>query len=385
MRRGLWILWASVAFLCACMEEVAGGSSEHENVIRAKLPQTDSVLVVVQDSKGNPLPHVTVRAVDRINWASRTERGENVVMDSAFVSDGEGRFFVGSALCAHVGFFVDVRAGGLGYARCAERDSAVKLEVRKAPDFHGKTKAHARVGVYGSGLFTTSDAHGHWHLPLPGELQKEDVVWMDGGNWKPFGKTPERLLVEDFSDAGSLFTLLHRFNGGSRWWASFGSDSLGDSTANLPLHRIFADREHGLALHVELSDPLGGKAMVGFDWGLDREYPDASRVYRDLSRADTLFFSAKGSGQIRVQFVCRASDLLKNSAFETMVRLDSVWTDYALPVAEFAAAKGSTLVDTFAWEEVNRHCKATVFYADGSADLWLDNIAIGGVLLRDIE
>lgn len=208
---------------------------------------------------------------------------------------------------------------------------------------------------------------------------------MENGNWHLLNERSGRIVVENFSDASSSFTLLHRFNGGSRWWASFDSDSSGDSTANLAAHRVFADARHGNALHINLVDASGGKAMVGFDWGRERTYPDLERVYRDLSSVDTLFLSARGKGTVRVQFVCRAADLLKNTVFETKIALDSSWTDYALPIESFQVADGSTLDDGFSWEEVNRHCKATVFYADGPADLWLDDIAIHGALLKDIE
>ena len=125
--------------------------------------------------------------------------------------------------------------------------------------------------------------------------------------------------------------------------------------------------------------------MVGFNWGADRTHPDVERIYRDLSRADTLFFAAKGRGTIRVQFICRAEDLLKNTVLETKISLDSAWKDYALPIQEFQTVRGSTLDASHSWDEVSGHCKATAFYAMGSADLWLDDIAIHGVLLKDLE
>ena len=387
MIRRTLILCLSLCLLDSCKENVAGGTSEHENVVQVQrlAPVGDSVLAVVLDSRGLPIPYAVVQAVERRNWAARTENGERVVRDSAFIADKDGLFSVDYARCANVGLQVRVPGKGLGYVPCARVQSVLKIEVGKPQKFFGKATANQWVAVYGTGFFTRSDKRGHWHLPLPGNLRREDIVRMENGNWHLLNERSGRIVVENFSDASSSFTLLHRFNGGSRWWASFDSDSSGDSTANLAAHRVFADARHGNALHINLVDASGGKAMVGFDWGRERTYPDLERVYRDLSSVDTLFLSARGKGTVRVQFVCRAADLLKNTVFETKIALDSSWTDYALPIESFQVADGSTLDDGFSWEEVNRHCKATVFYADGPADLWLDDIAIHGALLKDIE
>ncbi len=387
MIRRLLLLCLSLCLLDSCKENVAGGTSEHENVVQVQrlAPFGDSVLAVVLDSRGRPIPYAVVQVVERKNWAARTENGERVVRDSAFIADKDGLFSVDYGLCADVGLQVSVPGKGLGYAPCAKVRSILKIEVGKPQGVHGRAKANQSVAVYGTGFFAQSDGHGHWRLPLPGNLRRNDIVLMENENWHLLNERSGRIVVENFSNAKSPFTLLHRFNGGSRWWAAFDSDSSGDSTENLAAHRVFADARHGNALHIRLVDASGGKAMVGFDWGRDRTCPDPERVYRDLSNADTLFLAAKGEGTVRVQFVCRAENLLKNTVFETKIALDSSWTDYALPIESFKVVDGSTLDASFSWEEVSGHCKATVFYADGPADLWLDDIAIHGVLLKDIE
>lgn len=371
----------------SCENHVAGGTSEHENVIKAQrlVPLEDSILVVVLDAHGAPIPFAVVQVAERRNWAAKTEQGESVVRDSAFIADRNGMFLVDSGLCAHVGLIVNAHGKGLGYAPCAQAGSIVKIEVKKPPKFFGKANANQRIAVYGTGFFTRGDKFGNWHLPLPGNLRREDIVLMKDGSWHLLGESFGRIVVENFSDRDSPYTLLHRFNGGSRWWAAFDSDFTNDSTHHLTSHRVFADERHGNALHINLVDASGGKAMVGFNWGMDGNYPDAKRVYRDLSRVDSLFFAAKGEGTVRIQFVCRAENLLKNTVFETKVVLDSFWTDYALPVKDFNAVRGSSLDASYSWDEVNRHCKATVFYAADSADLWLDDIAVHGALLKDIE
>lgn len=386
MIRRFWIFCLFLYVLNSCEGNVAGGTSEHENVIQVQrlVSVGDSVLAIVLDSRGAPIPYAVVQVAERRNWAAKTENGEKVVQDSAFIADKDGMFSVDSGLCAHVGLIV-AHGKGLGYAQCAQAGSILKIEVKKPPKFFGKSKANQVVAVYGTGFFTRSDRAGRWHLPLPGNLKREDIVLLEEGNWHLLEESAGRIIVENFSDADSPFTLLHRFNGGSRWWAAFDSDSLNDSTHHLAAHRVFADKIHGNALHISLKDASGGKAMVGFNWGMDRNYPDLERVYRDLSGVDSLFFTAKGEGIIRVQFVCRAENLLKNTVFETKISLDSSWTDYALPIESFKVASGSTLDASYSWKEVNRHCKATVFYADGPADLWLDDIAIHGALLKDIE
>lgn len=389
MIRRIWVLCLSVVCLFACGENVAGGTSEHENVLQVRRfapPGTgDRVAAIVLDSAGVPIPHAVVQMVERRNWAEKTAHGEKIVRDSAFIADEKGMFYVDSGLCAHVGLVVNAHGKGLGYAPCAQAGSISKIHVERARHFRGKGKANQVVAAYGTGFFAKSDASGKWRLPLPGSLRKSDIVLWENGDWHLFGETDGRISVEDFSDGNSPYTLLHRFNGESRWWAAFESDSLNDSTRNLPRHRVFADEIRGNALHIDLTDVSGGKAMVGFNWGADRTHPDVERIYRDLSRADTLFFAAKGRGTIRVQFICRAEDLLKNTVLETKISLDSAWKDYALPIQEFQTVRGSTLDASHSWDEVSGHCKATAFYAMGSADLWLDDIAIHGVLLKDLE
>ncbi len=386
MIRRLWIFCLFLYVFNSCEGNVAGGTSEHENVIQVQrlVSVRDSVLAVVLDSRGSPIPYAVVQVAERRNWAAKTEKGEKIVRDSAFVADKDGIFSVDSGLCAHVGLIV-AHGKGLGYAQCAQAGSILKIEVKKPLNFFGKAQANQIVAAYGTGFFTRSDRSGRWRLPLPENLGRDDIVLLEDGSWHLLEENSGRIVVDNFSDANSSFTRLHRFNGGGRWWAAFDSDSLNDSTHHLAAHRVFADEIHGNALHISLEDVSGGKAMVGFNWGMDGNYPDLERVFRDLSRMDTLFFAAKGAGIIRVQFVCRAENLLKNTVFETKVTLDSSWTDYALPIERFKVASGSTLDASYSWEEVSRHCKATVFYADGPADLWLDDIAIHGALLKDIE
>lgn len=384
-----WILSFLAVCLLACGENVAGGTSEHENVIQVRrfAPSGggDRVAAIVLDSEDRPIPYAVVQVAERRNWAEKTAKGEKVVWDSAFIADENGMFHVDAGLCAHVGLAVDAHGKGLGYAPCAQAGSILKIHVKKARRFFGKGKANQVVAVYGTGFFAKSDASGKWKLPLPGSLKRKDVVLWENGDWHLLGETAGRIAVEDFSDGDSPYTLLHRFNGESRWWAAFESDSSNDSTRNLSRHRVFVDERRGNALHIDLTDVSGGKAMVGFNWGADGSHPDVDRIYRNLSGADTLFFAAKGRGTVRVQFVCRADDLLKNSVFETKIALESGWKNYALPIREFQSVSGSTLDASRSWSDVAEHCKATVFYAVGSAELWLDDIAIRGVLLKDLE
>ena len=320
MIRRLWIFCLFLYVFNSCEGNVAGGTSEHENVIQVQrlVSVRDSVLAVVLDSRGSPIPYAVVQVAERRNWAAKTEKGEKIVRDSAFVADKDGIFSVDSGLCAHVGLIV-AHGKGLGYAQCAQAGSILKIEVKKPLNFFGKAQANQIVAAYGTGFFTRSDRSGRWRLPLPENLGRDDIVLLEDGSWHLLEENSGRIVVDNFSDANSSFTRLHRFNGGGRW------------------------------------------------------------------RMDTLFFAAKGAGIIRVQFVCRAENLLKNTVFETKVTLDSSWTDYALPIERFKVASGSTLDASYSWEEVSRHCKATVFYADGPADLWLDDIAIHGALLKDIE
>ncbi len=386
MIRRLWILCLFLCVFNSCEKNVAGGTSEHENVIQVQrfVPSGNSVVAVVLDSRGDPIPYAVVQTAERRNWAAKTAEGEKIIRDSAFIADKDGMFSVDPGLCAHVGLIVE-HGKGLGYAQCAHAGSILKIKVRKPAKFFGKAKANQIVAAYGTGFFTQSDRSGRWHLSLPRRLGRADIVFWEEGNWHLLEENSGRIVVENFSDANSPFTLLHRYNGGSRWWASFDSDSLNDSTHHLTGHRVFSDEIRGNALHISLDDVSGGKAMVGFNWGMDGNYPDLERVYRDLSNVDSLFFAAKGEGIVRVQFVCRAENMLKNTVFETKVSLDSSWTDYALPIENFQAVRGSTLDASYSWEEVKRHCKATVFYADGPADLWLDDIAIHGALMKDLE
>lgn len=372
----------------ACDLMTAGGTSEHENVVQAQpIPDFgDSVQVIVLDSEGKPLPFAVVQAVERKNWAARTQQNLDVVQDAAFIADSVGTFRVEASRCKEIALSANDLGDNVGYQVCTA-DSTVKLFVKSVRWAFGKTFAHQRVALYGTGFFAESDGGGHWRLPLPEPLQMSDVVVLDRGAWRPVGEHPERLLVEDFEDSLSQFTRLHRFNGGSHWWTAF--DSLVETqTKNLAEHRTWVGESFGRALHIDLIPSDGAenpKAMIGFNWGHDSSWPEPGEIYRNLSAADTLFFDAKGSGTLRVQFVCRAEDLLKNSAFETKISLDSVWQKFRLPIEKFEAKSGSSLDATRTWDEVSEHCKATVFAADGAVELWLDNIEIGGVRLSDIE
>jgi len=181
---------------------------------------------------------------------------------------------------------------------------------------------------------------------------------------------------------------LHRFNAGSRWWAAFNEDSVIREFSDLSRKRVLSDSSHRRSLHVLLipQDSVeNSKAMVDFDWGLPIAYPDVNFIFKDLSYADSLYFSAKGSGTLGVQMICRAEDLLQNAVFEMDIHLDSLWQDFAIGMDEFRIVAGDSLDASHSWDEVKTHCKATAFYAKGPVDLWLDDIAIGGVRLRDIE
>lgn len=372
----------------ACDLTTAGGTSEHENVVQAlQIPDVrDSVEVVILDSREEPIPFAVVQAVERKNWAAKTEQGLDVIEDSAFVADSVGKFRVEAEHCAEIGLAAKIPEKGLGYKPCSA-DSSVALVVNPARLASGQSSAHRKIAAYGTGFFVRSDDRGNWRLPLPENLDSDKIVVLEHGFWHPAGERPDRLLVEDFEE-DSPFTRLHRFNGGSHWWMAFDSLAAENLEGTLAEHREYVGEDFGHALHIDLIPTKGAtdsKAMIGFNWGRPSSWPDTWEVYRDLSAADTLFFDAKGNGTLRVQFVCRDRELISNAAFETKIRLDSDWKKFRLPISGFVAKSGSELNSALSWKEVNAHCKATVFAADGTVELWLDNIEIGGVRLSDIE
>lgn len=389
---GLTLLFGS----CTKTPDLSGGSSDHENVLEATVVNQTNI----------PVKNSTVRLVYRAHWAQLQE-DDSSFADSNYATDKYGIVYLDSTQCLKSNFDMDVN-GQMVNLRCSDIQDFGQVRLEKYAVLYGVTIPNQRIAIYGSLIHTQSDGNGAWMLRVPPGVR--GVVVYNANYWRAIGyvtveasdsieflipQNGDRMMVENFENEENV-TLFHFWNGGGHWWTAF--DSAGteeahiepnSATSDLMSARTYVDSLDSYVLHVGLypSDSAETpKAMIGFNLGQPASTEDEELIYKDFSAVDSIHVDMCGSGSIKVQLICQAEDQYYTAVFESSVELqENVWTSHALAISDFHRTDGNFLDEVSAWEDVKSRCKSIAFYAKDSTDLWLDNIELEGIRLRDLE
>lgn len=397
-RLRLWWIGTFVLLCGSCTKtpDLSGGSSDHENVLEA----------YVVNQTNLPVHSSTVRLVNNSHWA-RLQEDHSSFVDSSYATDKYGTVYLDSTECLKSNFDMDVK-GQMANFRCSDIEDFGQVRLERYGVLYGVTLPHQTIAIYGSLIHTQSDDNGTWMLRVPPGVR--GIVVYSADHWRAIGsvtvaasdsvefvipKNGSRMMIENFEDEENV-TLLHFWNGGGNWWTAF--DSIGTeaehiepdaATSDLMNARVYVDSLDSYVLHVGLYPNDSAqipKAMLGFNLGQPAATKDTSLIYKDFSAVDSIHLGMSGSGTIYVQLICQAEGQADRAVFEYPVDLNEKnWTSYSLAVDDFKKLEGSLLDNESSWNDVKTRCKSIAFYAKDSTDLWVDNIELEGIRLRDIE
>lgn len=350
---------------CASDSGVAGGGGFGG--------ETLSGVVVGVSGKGVPGATVRLRASGSLDTAALREG----------TTDGTGRFRLelpsGLALRLEVAgmdgtdsvkALVDLDPGQSPGRILAEVPVPRTVRLRDAAGH----PVEATLRAYGLGRSSTTDDSGRvdlagwpnadlWVRATTRDGAVRDLFVPSGGGDLEVG---DGWLVDDF-EGGPTRTRLSALTGGGWWYvASQGADS--QTARDIASMRDPSDSHGGrTSLHAGFSFSAGGTrfGLVGFHFGLTSADPV------DLSGLDSLTFWAKGSGEVRVEFVADTGGGV-TSHFQ-VVRTDSTWRRFAVPATSLSPIDAGRK-----WSADAKRVRFLQFIVFETADFRLDDLRYHG-------
>ncbi len=364
--------WASLVG-CADADRSAGGSSyETENALTAR----------IIDADGMPASGVRVR-VRPLAWIA----GEPVDSSLDVRSDATGRISlelpVGAwrleARSPGVAALLDVPDGK------RPTDMGV-VRLSRPASITGRTTPGARVGASGLEHSAVADAGGVFHLDsLPAGVHvlrqvgsaARAFVQAEAGQSRDAGflrvDSVGQIYLDDFEDGDTR--LLHgAWTGGGWWWvnADSGVNLAPDSVSRLPGRAVFADGGGGKVFHFSAAFPAGASSTSWAQCGLD-----FGPRPLDLSGLVSIRFRARGIGVAAI--LVNIDGATPAQIPQTSVVLDSVWTDFEVPVSALQLPSWSgVILDSASRAQRLRQAVGLTWSLSASGDLWLDDIRLVG-------
>jgi hypothetical protein len=397
----------AIACLCLCAKAptMAGATSETTNgQLQGKVMRPDA----------KPAAGAAVRLVDDEKWLANLINGRPMAIDSA-IADDSGRFTIYVPL--HHGCNIQIDNGNQGLLVrdiASSIDSGVNrreftlmpfaalsgsiVTESGTPDqlaFSGslyRTPVNANsfsINALAEGTFDlvagVNSSTRTWSLCTAVRLSAGAAIAAGG-----ISASLSNLLVDDFS-GGGWQTNLGRLIGGGYWYtvtdsAGGGSSSIAMSDDSSSAAYSGASRHVSYVIGATSAHPYG---IMGFYIGVkDSAYVPATASLGALS------FMMRGKGIITVSFVnilTDAAEKKRSVSFDYTVTVPSSWSRMEIPVDSLRVTSDnqSALLGK-SWGQFNHSIQIITFMASGlqtatgdTVDVWLDDIALKGVSLRD--
>jgi len=396
----LRVLSLFVLVLIGCTNnDVAGGSSGHENVIQ----------VSVHDASGEPVA-ARVYIVSSADWNDRIAAGEPVVLDSLDTENGVV-FLSREWLKSNQHLFArtfDRSEVFWGRTSGLVMDSLIRTGNGKHVSWSSAELAGQQVGIKGTPLLSMADSSGNLFLQdVPRDLMTLGVVGPDRV-WNSIAmvdakqeqtkffpvENHEGVLVSDF-DKGLSVSDFYAWTGGGWWWAVDDRREGGNSRvlpagvyASITNAVDSAGAWDSLSLHVTVQrDPDFPRnyAVVGFDLGKGVESGDTIGVFKDLSALTAIEFMAKGNGELRVEVSCTDEPfVLQELPLAWSHQLSATWEKVTV-LPESLQSYAEDASRGLSWENSAKNCAYIGFSAADTAEFWLDDVYLRGIELRDLD
>jgi hypothetical protein len=398
----------AIACLCLCTRTpvMAGATSETTNgQLRGKAVHQD----------GTPASGATVRLIDDEKWVANLISGKPMTMDSAS-ADPSGAFVIFVPL--HHGCNIQIDDGNEGLlvrdinlsldTGVTMLDFALKQYGAVSGTLVPESGTPAELAFSGTTYRTlvagntfSSNALAEGTFDLVAKVNGIAQAWVLCTAIRPVagaatlaGNIPaptSYLLADDFS-GGGWQTDIGRLIGGG-WWYTVTDSSAGGSSSVTMSDDSSAGAFSGASRHVSYVVGAGAAypyGIMGFYIGVkDSIYAAATASLGALS------FMIRGKGTITVSFVNILTDAAEKRrmvSFDRTVTAPSSWSAMEIPVDSLRVTSDnqSTMLGK-SWGQFNHSIQIVTFMASGletavgdTVDLWLDDIALTGVSLKDV-
>jgi hypothetical protein len=377
MRDTLWM--GALLLLVGCGDHQMGGGG-------IEIPNGLTMTVTAPGAR--PVAGVRVRLVARDSWVPRVVSGQTVVLDSA-VSDSFGRVSFRD-VPVRDGYWLDAVSGSVGAHLQGDASGERSMELQPLSRLEGVvdsgTGAGMAVRLSGSDRIAYTDAQGLFVFDsLPqgswSIVGGKDRTRLGTLSTLDLGVSPillhsvstetDTLLLDDFSDGNSMWSLQNLFGSGY-WWldaqdhqvrAVFGVDGAWQSVTG-------DSKSRWIRANVDSA------AMVGRSWAnLGLNFGPPHGVLPELSRLKGIHVRCRGTGYWTVALAEQIGD--SAPAWTARLPLSSAWTDLRIPTTALWTPGGG------AWSDAPRHVRELVFQTGAAGTIEISRVTLEGASLVD--
>jgi len=242
-----------------------------------------------------------------------------------------------------------------------------------------------------NGTFTMDEsAPAHSHLKFL--MQSENsTYWIDGPLLSEFDSTilinEPRWVFESFEDGDRNSNADYYLKNAGLWWSHVLRGAVTIPKVSDDGLFLTDSGWSGQGLHINLQADASSLAMVGLDLGDGLQEDAVLKRSVDLTDMSALTFWAKGSGKVRVQFNTNFVAQVLQDGYEFSVEIDlsPQWTFYKILASDIEAPLNSlALSEGYTWSDAASSATAILWLAKEPVDLWLDELALEGVIAKNI-